>query len=281
MNVSFVHWLLAANMTDLLHTNFDVSVRRAGVHYEYALKHPHAKFHARAFHEASPPLILSASHNRRSLRKVEVPDSFDWRDFDLVAPVVTQGTCNSCYALTVADNLNYWSKKLTGSFGVSCQTLMDCSSGCAGGVMESVFEWCGPYGSDEIYDGKVHRCIKPTSGVYVKEYVTLSDLHCEVIEPELASAVVQYGPIPVGIDSSGSRFVTYKSGVIEPEECNKEPNHAVTVVGFTPEYWIIKNSWGEDWGESGYGKISRGHDTCGISSYASFATDVVWRHQVP
>lgn len=281
MNVSFLHWLLTTNMTELNYTKLGEVFHRANVHYEYALRHPHAEFHPRAFHEVSPPLKLTASHNRRSLQEVDVPDSFDWRDFNLVAPVITQGMCNSCYALTVADNLNYWTKKMSGSFGVSGQTLLDCSSGCGGGVMDSVFDWHGPYGSDKAYDGEVHRCNKPTSGVYVKKYVTLSDLQGEVIEPELASAVIQYGPIPVGIDSSGSRFITYKNGVINADECNKDPNHAVTVVGFTPEYWIIKNSWGEGWGENGYGKISRGHDTCGISSYASFATEVVWRDQTP
>ena len=147
--------------------------------------------------------------------------------------------------------------------------------------MEDVFEWHGPYGSFEAYDGTVHGCKKPEWGVYVQDYITLSDLEGDNIESELASAVVQYGPIPVGVDASGSRFITYKDGVIEESECNKEPNHAVTVVGFTPEYWVVKNSWGVNWGDGGYGKISRGHDTCGISSYASFATKVVWRDTTP
>ena len=65
--------------------------------------------------------------------------------------------------------------------------------------------------------------------------VELGELEIEEIEPELASAIVQFGPIPVGIDATGSRFITYKNGVIEPDECNKEPNHAITVVGFTVE----------------------------------------------
>lgn len=34
-------------------------------------------------------------------------------------------------------------------------------------------------------------------------------------------------------------------------------NHAVLLVGYTPEYWIIKNSWGDDWGEDGYIRVTR------------------------
>jgi C1A family cysteine protease len=278
----FHQHLYAANMTGMNSAQLNEAFLRAKPHYDFSLEHPHAEFHPRAFHDVHPPLKLTASHNRRSLEFADVPESFDWRDTDMIAPVVEQGLCNSCYVLTAADNLNYWTKQLTGSFGVSGQTLLDCSGyGCNGGVMESVFHWHGPYGSDKMYDGKTHTCDKPLGGVYVNDYVTLSDLDGEQVESNLANAIVQYGPIPVGIDSTSSRFITYKDGVIEADECNKEPNHAVTVVGFTPEYWVIKNSWGEHWGEDGYGKISRGQDTCGIDSYASFATSVVWRDLIP
>lgn len=282
----FHQYMIAVNMTNLTSVEIQKMFHRAKPHYDFAMDHPHAKFHQTVLHHNHGPLKMTASHNRRHLLNTKTPTSFDWRDFDMVTPVATQGTCNSCYALTACDNLNYWSKKIDGTFSVSGQTLMDCSEslssglGCNGGVMDDVFKWHGPYGSDKFYDGKPHICDKPDSGIYVQEYITLSNLEGDEIEPELASAVVQYGPIPVGIDARSSRFITYSSGIIEENECNKEPNHAVTVVGFTPEYWIVKNSWGEHWGQRGYGKISRGHDTCGISSYASFATQVVWRDTI-
>ena len=35
-------------------------------------------------------------------------------------------------------------------------------------------------------------------------------------------------------------------------------NHAIVVVGYNTTHWIIKNSWGtEDWGDRGYGYISK------------------------
>ena len=55
-------------------------------------------------------------------------------------------------------------------------------------------------------------------------------------------------------------------------------NHAVTLVGYghdtesDKDYWTCKNSWGENWGESGYFRIKRGSGTCGINNYIITAT---------
>lgn len=43
------------------------------------------------------------------------------------------------------------------------------------------------------------------------------------------------------------------------------------LIGYTDKYWIIKNWWGEKWGEKGYMKIVRGKNACGIANFAAYA----------
>lgn len=43
------------------------------------------------------------------------------------------------------------------------------------------------------------------------------------------------------------------------------------VVGYTKDYWILKNWWGKHWGEDGYMKLRRHKNRCGIANYAAYA----------
>ena len=63
----------------------------------------------------------------------------------------------------------------------------------------------------------------------------------------------------------------YKSGIYDPSFCDPEDlDHAVLIVGYGidngTEYWTVKNSWGQDWGENGYFRILRGVGECGINT---------------
>jgi cathepsin F len=73
---------------------------------------------------------------------------------------------------------------------------------------------------------------------------------------------------------------TYVGGVSCPYICSKKLDHGVLLVGYgsgayapirmkEKPYWIIKNSWGENWGENGYYKICRGRNVCGVDSMVS------------
>jgi len=54
----------------------------------------------------------------------------------------------------------------------------------------------------------------------------------------------------------------------------QDVNHAVLAVGYGVEngvpYWLIKNSWGADWGDSGYFKMEMGKNMCGVATCASY-----------
>ena len=91
---------------------------------------------------------------------------------------------------------------------------------------------------------------------------------------------MQLGPVAVSIDASSLAFQLYNGNHIisnEHENCGDELNHAVTVVGYNAEdpeqpYWIVRNSWGADWGDQGYAKIMivPGEGVCGIQTEPTY-----------
>ncbi|GJN06679.1 hypothetical protein PR202_ga24434 [Eleusine coracana subsp. coracana] len=87
-------------------------------------------------------------------------------------------------------------------------------------------------------------------------------------------------PVAVAIEASGQDFQFYSEGVFTGS-CGTELDHGVAAVGYGTtrdgtKYWIVKNSWGENWGESGYIRMQRGisdsHGLCGIAMEPSYPT---------
>ena len=68
-------------------------------------------------------------------------------------------------------------------------------------------------------------------------------------------------------------FQQYRGGIIQDRTCRGRPNHAVTAVGYTAKFVLVKNSWGTSWGDSGFVKFARGYNPdCGLFKYSSFPT---------
>ena len=84
----------------------------------------------------------------------------------------------------------------------------------------------------------------------------------------LAAAAI--GPVSVAIEADKPAFQHYKSGVFDNATCGNKLDHGVLVVGFTADAYIVKNSWGAAWGDSGYVKI--GSDQCGVTMKPSYPT---------
>lgn len=209
---------------------------------------------------------------RRSLKAGSFPDSLDWRDYGVVGPVHKQGSCNSCWAFSAAGSLEYWLKREDPDAEVSVQAILDCTPktyGCMGGLMENVFDYKSNFPLGYSYTGRVGRCKVHKEGVRAISHAEVE----ENVEQALAYMIHKWGPVSVAVDFSKQHG--YKGGVIKAEDCTGDPHHAVLAVGYTPEYWIVKNSMGTDWGDEGYAYIQRGVNACGLNTYASVATGII------
>lgn len=64
----------------------------------------------------------------------------------------------------------------------------------------------------------------------------------------------------------------FSSGIYDDPTCSSNTvNHAMLVVGYTKDAWILKNWWGSHWGENGYMKLRKKVNRCGIANYAAYA----------
>ena len=86
----------------------------------------------------------------------------------------------------------------------------------------------------------------------------------------MKTAVAQQ-PVSVSIEADKLCFQLYSSGVFNNTNCGTTLDHAVLVVGYgtdatAGDFWIVKNSWANTWGEAGYIRIAivAGNGICGI-----------------
>ncbi|KAL2084371.1 hypothetical protein ACEWY4_019889 [Coilia grayii] len=213
-----------------------------------------------------------------------LPKSVDYRKLGYVSSVKNQGSCGSCWAFSSCGAMEGQLMKTTGQLvDLSPQNLVDCvteNNGCGGGYMTNAFKYISSNGgidSEQAYPyvGQDQTCAYSSSGraATCRGYkeVKVGD------ERALTAAVAKVGPVSVGIDATLSTFVYYKRGVYYDRNCNKDDiNHAVLAVGYGvttkgKKYWIVKNSWGEEWGNQGYILMARNrNNACGIANLASY-----------
>jgi len=215
-----------------------------------------------------------------SSKKIDVaalPPSIDWRTKGVVTKVKDQGSCGSCWTFGTAETTESYYAISTGKLVVlSEQQILDCtpnpqqcggSGGCGGGTAE--LAWAkiielGGLATEASYpyisgDGSSQSCyfskVKPVANV--TKYVNLPTNEAPPILDHLANN----GPLAISVDAG--TWSSYGEGVFDGcDQSSPDLDHEVMLVGYGTDaskgdYWLVRNSWGPNWGEEGYIRLSR------------------------
>jgi len=216
----------------------------------------------------------------------DLPESFDWRDVngtDFTTPIKNQGSCGSCWAFATVAPLECNIKIKDGDeVDLSEQWLVNCNQDgwdCDGGWWAHDYhEWkndsCNGTGavleSYCPYTGQDDTCGCPyphdyliNNWSYIGTYNELPPIN------SIKQAIMDYGPVSAAV-CTNTPFHNYDGGIFTGPSCSNI-NHAVTLVGWNDSQgsegvWILRNSWGTDWGEDGYMRIEYGVSYVGYAA---------------
>lgn len=216
--------------------------------------------------------VPAKSGNVKVLSTANLATDVDWRQKGAVTGVKDQGQCGSCWSFSTTgalEGLSFLSGHGLQSF--SEQQLVDCSGsygnqGCNGGLMDDAFQYVQANGitTEDAYPYTAVDGTCQTQGGAFKnggyQDVPQGDV-------DQLAAAVNGRPVSIAVDAENWQM--YSSGVFS--DCNDSLDHGVLLVGYSSDYWIVKNSWAESWGENGYIRLARGN-TCGLANSASYPT---------
>lgn len=205
-----------------------------------------------------------------------LPARFDWREQGGLTPVKNQRNCGSCWAFgTVAVLENLLKIRDNLAADLSEQQLVSCNNdgySCGGGWFAHEYHLSpgATSGAQFPYVASDVSCKTSVSyGAKIQDWAYVGSQGRAPTTDEIKNAIATYGPVAVTVAASGS-FQAYQSGVYNA--CDSASiNHMVNLVGWDDAggYWIMRNSWGADWGEDGYMRIK--YKCNRIGSTTSFA----------
>jgi len=209
------------------------------------------------------------------------PSNYSWVTKGATTPIYNQGQCGSCWAFSTTESIesmNFLAGKTLTS--LSMQQIVDCDTnddGCNGGNPPTAYEYVIKAGgletyADYPYTAKDGTCkfskSKIAQSISSWKYVTRTRN-----EKEMQDFTYTTGPPSVCVDAS--TWDSYRGGVYTRADCGTQLDHCVQIVGWTvvksQNVWLVRNSWGASWGNSGYLYVAMGEDACGIAQECTSA----------
>jgi C1A family cysteine protease len=217
--------------------------------------------------------------------KDPLPVSFDWRTKGAVTPVKDQGQCGSCWAFSATEGVeSAWFLANNPLITLSPQQVVSCDTtdaGCDGGDLPTAFAYIKSAGLELEKDYPYTSGTSGDSGTCKYDQAKVV-AHMDgfkyatqkMNETQMQVALTEHGPLSICVDAETWQY--YTGGIVKTD-CSTSLDHCVQIVGFNSNtknvpYWIIRNSWGADWGESGYIYVERNHDLCGVAMEATYVT---------
>jgi len=270
--------------------NTDVTTA-TGVSTALAAEEPRqfAKGFVRMPRNAAVPVGSISDEDRAS-----APAKLDYTTTGATSAVKDQGSCGSCWAFSATQGIESAVFRATGTMPkLSTQQIIACDKtdgGCNGGDLPTAFDYVesdGGIESDANYPDTSHRFGITGSCKSHGHVAKVTDYKYAVApcqggscssqdEDGLKAALAKNGPLSVCVNAES--WNGYGGGVMSGS-CSGSYNsldHCVQLVGYdttasTP-YWIVKNSWGSSWGETGHIWLPMGQNSCGIADEAMYVT---------
>lgn len=268
---------------------------------------------------SNPGHVTSAVHADPVVRTPlahlsEIPEEWDWSRVggtNYLTNIRNQHVpqyCGSCWAhaatSALSDRIKIVRKGAWPDINIAPQVLISCSgdNGCHGGEPYNAFsymqqneitdETCSIYRARGLDNGmtcssllQCRDCSPGTACFIPEKYMVygVDEFDHVTGEENMMQEIYQRGPIACGI-AVPEALDNYTGGIFNDTTGDLNEVHDISVVGYGVEngekYWIIRNSWGQHWGEEGFFRLIRGINNIGIENNCSWATPKdTWTNQ--
>ncbi len=238
----------------------------------------------------SGDIYETAKENPNFAYAKATPTTFDWRSYNghsYIGAVRDQGDCGSCYAFGASACAEGTYNLATGSYdGNTADFAESYIAWCLGSMSAYNDNFYGCDGADYTYSelqalcdiGTINEsyfpyyetdgqsCPSAATNAPKTKFTSWYRVTCSDIDA-IKTAIMTYGVVDAAVYATTS-FQNYSGGIFTDSytSCSSSPcyntptNHAIALVGWgtnasTGDYWILRNSWGSSWGESGYMRI--------------------------